>query len=208
MEQLFLGTDNGYLFLATTSKMIMRDHHQNLFLETAFLLSDALRHPNFFWLDTQLESMTKVQGGVTLSKAASEAKRPGKGGPDTYWTPLTTRAWRDRSRAAYPKYLASVCACVVHQCTWRVYWSTAQGEWVLADKKIKERPHILVTHILGQLVCETPGCAARMIAQWRVTNMNCCPSVPRARSLYSIHCVAALVSVQDRCCSTLDFHPK
>ena len=30
----------------------------------------------------------------------------------------------------------------------------------------------------------------------------------RARSLYSIHCVAALVSVQDRCCSTLDFHPK
>ena len=32
--------------------------------------------------------------------------------------------------------------------------------------------------------------------------------VPRARSLHSIHCVAALVSVQDRCCSTLDFHPK
>ena len=28
------------------------------------------------------------------------------------------------------------------------------------------------------------------------------------RSLYSIHCVAALVSVQDRCCSTSDFRPK
>ena len=30
----------------------------------------------------------------------------------------------------------------------------------------------------------------------------------RARILYSIHCVAALMCVQVRCCSTLDFHPK
>ena len=32
--------------------------------------------------------------------------------------------------------------------------------------------------------------------------------VLRARFLYSIHCVTVLVSVQDCCCSTLDFHPK
>jgi len=32
--------------------------------------------------------------------------------------------------------------------------------------------------------------------------------VPRTRTHFSIHCVVALVSVQDHCCSTLDFHPK